>query len=139
MALYAVINGDIIGSTKMSDKMRGHYIEHLKKGFERLRKEKSLGIIRNLEMYRGDSFQAALDKPAKVLRVVLLLRSLSRMSQTRLMVNTRTKKVLVNSAADIPDLRIAVGIGKITKLEKKLMESDGDAFHRSGRLFDSMK
>ncbi|SHG83404.1 hypothetical protein SAMN04488109_2054 [Chryseolinea serpens] len=140
MALYAVINGDIIGSTKMPEKKRDSYLKHLKEGFERLKKEKSLGIIRNFEMYRGDSFQGALGKPEKALRVVLLLRSLSRMNQpTRIKVNIKAKKVLLDSAFDVTDLRLAVGVGTITKLANKLMESDGDAFHRSGRLIDSMK
>jgi hypothetical protein len=140
MALYAIINGDVIGSTKMPEKRRESYLEHLKKGFELLKKEKSLGVIRNFEMYRGDSFQGALDKPEKALRVALLLRSLSRRNQpTKFRVNTKTKKIFLNSGFEVTDLRLAVGIGTITKLTNKLMESDGDAFHRSGRLIDSMK
>jgi len=140
MALYAVINGDVIGSTKMSEKKRESYMQHLKKGFDTLKKEKSLGLIRSFEMYRGDSFQGASDKPEKVLRVVLLLRSLSRMNQPiKFPVNTRAKKIHLNVASNVTDLRLAVGIGTITRLANKLMESDGDAFHRSGRLIDSMK
>jgi len=140
MKLYAVINGDVIGSTKMSETRREHYLNYLKNGFDILKKDKALGVIRNFEMYRGDSFQGALEKPEKALRVVLLLRSLSRMVQpTKIKVNTKTRKAFINSAFDVTDLRIAVGIGTISKLNNKLMESDGEAFHRSGRLIDSMK
>lgn len=140
MRLYAVINGDIIGSTKMPDKKRDGFLTHLKATLDVLKKDKSLGVIRNFEMYRGDSFQGAISKPEQVLRLVLLLRSSSRMNQvTKLKVNTTTKKIHFNADFQATDLRLAVGIGTITKLAGKLMESDGDAFHRSGRLIDSLK
>jgi hypothetical protein len=140
MKLYAIINGDIIGSTRMSIKEREEFMKHLQRGFEALKKIKTLGIVRNFEIYRGDSFQGALEKPEGALRAALLLRSLSRMSQpTMVKVNPVAKKVFISSAFDVTDLRIAVGIGTVTVLKNKLMESDGEAFRLSGRLFDSMK
>lgn len=140
MALYAVINGDIIGSTKMTEKKRARYLGYLKSCFNMLEKEKSFGVLGNFEMYRGDSFQGALSKPEKVLRVALLLRSLSRMhGPAQVKVPNKTTTTSRNSQGEITDLRLAIGIGSITKLASKLMESDGEAFHRSGHLIDSMK
>lgn len=139
MRLFAIINGDIIKSSKMSINDKVDFMRHLQRGFEFMRKNKSLGIVRNFEIYRGDSFQGALSKPEMALRAVLLLRSLSRMNQpTMVKVNTARKKVL-DTPFDVIDLRIAVGIGEISVLAPKLMESDGEAFRISGQLFDSMK
>jgi hypothetical protein len=133
--LYAVINGDIIGSTKLTEKNREHYLEQLKKVFEILKKEKELGVVRNFEMYRGDSFQGAIEKPQKALKLALLLRSFSRMTLPN---DSKRRRIPFTFAKDMVDLRIAVGVGR-AKLGKKLMESDGEAFHKSGRLIDSMK
>lgn len=141
MALYSVINGDIIGSTRLSDERRKFYLDALKKLFNELKKnKKELGVVRSFEVYRGDSFQGALNKPEKSLKVILLLRSYLRMITSKYGVKTK-KSILVHRTSfnTITDLRIAVGIGKIVKLESRLLESDGEAFHRSGRLIDSMK
>lgn len=141
MQLYAVINGDIIGSTKLSEARREFYLAELKKLFEELKKKKkNLGIVKSFEVYRGDSFQGALDKPEMSLKVVLLLRSYLRMAASKYGAKTkRNIPVHRTSFNAVTDIRIAVGIGKVSRLENRLLESDGEAFHRSGRLIDSLK
>jgi hypothetical protein len=139
--LYAVVNGDIIGSTRLSEDRREFYLSELKKLFDDLKKKKNeLGIVRSFEVYRGDSFQGALKKPEKALRLVLFVRSYLRMITARYGLKTKNKvPVHRTSFNTITDIRMAVGIGKISKLARRLLESDGEAFHRSGRLIDSMK
>ncbi|NOT73379.1 MAG: hypothetical protein HOP08_00525 [Cyclobacteriaceae bacterium] len=137
MKLFAVINGDIIGSTKLTEVSRRNYIKSIKKlSSQLLKQQKILGIKGQFEIYRGDSFQGVTSKPEKALRILLLLRSYSRMISIS---DTRSRPTTLPFARDITDIRVSVGIGEINKLGTNLMESDGDAFHKSGRLIDSMK
>jgi hypothetical protein len=141
MQLYAVINGDIIGSTSLSNAKGEFYLTELKKLFDELLKgKKAFGLIRSIEVYRGDSFQCAMDKPEKSLRILLLIRSYLRMISSRYVEKGKKRKLLARtSRSEVTDIRIAVGLGEISRLAKRLLESDGEAFHRSGRLLDSLK
>jgi hypothetical protein len=141
MKLYAVINGDMIGSTLLKHDRKAFYLAEMKKLFDELKKKKKhLGVVRSFEVYRGDSFQGALDQPEKALRVVLLLRSYLRMITTKYGVSAKkSAPIHRTSFTAVTDLRIAVGIGKISSLENRLLESDGEAFHRSGKLIDAIK
>lgn len=138
--LYSVINGDIIGSTRLDADQHAFYLTELKNLFDELKKKKKdLGIAKAFEIYRGDSFQGALDKPEVSLKVLLLIRSFIRMTSARYeKKKTRSRKAPASLSSAF-DARLVVGIGKITKLETRLLESDGEAFHRSGRLIDSIK
>lgn len=140
MQRYAVINGDMIGSTSLNGARREFYLNQLKTLFDVLKKEKVFGVVRSFQVYRGDSFQGALAKPEKSLQVLLMIRSYMRMITARYGAKAK-KSVAVNRSSfnTLTDLRLAVGIGTVSKLNTKLMESDGEAFHRSGKLIDSMK
>lgn len=140
MQRYAVINGDMIGSTRLNKARREFYLGQLKTLFDILKKEKAFGVIRSFQVYRGDSFQGALVKPEKSLQVMLMIRSYMRMLTARYGAKAK-KSIAVNRSSfnTLTDLRLAVGIGSVSKLNIKLMESDGEAFHRSGKLIDSMK
>ncbi len=134
--MYAVITGDIIQSTRLKGK-RTLYLQQVKKLFESIRKsKKKFGIVKPFEIFRGDSFQGAFNKPEKALIIALLLRSFSRMTLPK---GLKAMKGTVAYSHVVTDLRIAVGIGDIDNLSKKIVESDGEAFQRSGRTLDRIK
>jgi hypothetical protein len=138
MSLHAILNADIIGSTGLSEGRRDFYFSELKKLFEEIKKKKNAwGITKAFEIYRGDSFQGALDKPEMALKLALLLRVYLRMISGRY--REKTKRGKKKSPDVVTDMRIAIGIGALSKLGPRLLESDGEAFQRSGKLIDSMK
>jgi hypothetical protein len=71
------------------------------------------------EIYRGDSFQLEV-KPEMALIAVMLIKS-----------SMKQFKGL--------DVRIAIGIGEKSYKSKKITESNGSAFVRSGKCFDQLK
>lgn len=76
------------------------------------------------QIFRGDSFQFLLEDTFEALRRSIQLRCWfiknSVKGQTPL------------------DARMAVGIGSVSYLGKTVLDSDGEAFHLSGRGFDAM-
>lgn len=96
------------------------------------------------ELIRGDSFQCLIPNPRAALQIALLIRTYVRslnptatydiyhrenptLSQTRLL----TKWMF--------DVRMAIGIGSLDYEGNTLAESDGEAFHLSGRALDRLK
>jgi hypothetical protein len=72
------------------------------------------------DIYRGDSFQLKLIRPADALKTAIQLKSMLK----------QTKGI---------DVRIAIGIGNENYTSQKIMESQGSAFIRSGELVDNLK
>jgi len=110
----AVITGDIVNSSKLSDKDFSVLVAMLK---EMLKSEKARSSF-----YRGDSFHA-LCKPEQAFVLALKLRAIARGIE------------LENEPADI---RIAIGLGDVEKPVKNLATAKGAAFILSGRELDSM-
>jgi hypothetical protein len=126
--LYAVITGDIVGSSKLTIKQRVHFLEILKTSFTNIEKIFP-GIIRSpFEIHRGDSFQGVLSGPENALSVSIIIRvNLRESFKTQ-----RRRKAL--------DARIAIGIGSIDFLPNgRGTEGDGEAFRLSGPVLDEMK
>ena len=123
MSYIGVITGDIINSTEIL--RLGH-------------REKLLDVLKNtvkeinsmsqhyditIEIYRGDSFQIIVKYPNVALEVALIIRS----------------ALIANSKGGILwDARIGIGIGAGEFLVDSIVESDGEAFHKSGQAFDSL-
>lgn len=72
------------------------------------------------EVTRGDSFQVEIIQPENALRKALHI------------------KALIKRVAGL-DVRMGIGIGTKTYDAPKISEANGDAFVRSGRLFDQLK
>ena len=115
-SLSAVLTGDIVNSTKLLSGQE----EQL---FRRLRQD----ILKAYphEIYRGDSFQAFVAKPHEALSVAIQCRGLA-------IQFTETTEM------DF-DMRLSIGIGKVTLPISDLGTAKGDAFLLSGRLFDTLK
>ena len=109
--MFAVLTGDIINSrtTEITD-----WLPVLKEELNKVGTSPQ-----DWEIYRGDSFQLK-TTPQKALEIALLLKS--------------SIKQNINL-----DVRIGIGIGKISYLSDKITESNGEAFINSGSCFENLK
>lgn len=116
--VYAVITGDIIGSTKLSP-------AEMKKVRAAVGETTRAFVLRNdpltrgAEFFQGDSWQVLLGDPANALRMTLLIQATLR-SKT----NAET--------------RAAIGIGAVSSLERTAAISTGEAFTLSGRALENI-
>jgi len=121
--IYAVLTGDLIGSSRFRIQQREEVLSNLKDSFQEI----SSDIIASpFVVFRGDSFQGVLAGPEEALKAALIIRAslLSRFKGKR----TRL------------DARIAIGIGTIDYLPwDQVGEGDGEAFRNSGPELDKMK
>ena len=121
--VYAVLTGDLIGSSRFNIKDREEILTILKDSFKII----SPGIIESqFVIFRGDSFQGVLSRPEEGLKAALIIRA-SLLSKFK---GKRTRL----------DARIAIGIGTIDYLPPDHAgEGDGEAFRNSGPELDKMK
>lgn len=121
MKIHSVITGDIINFTKLSVAKRKELIEHTEKLLKNWIKEKE-----NAEIFRGDSYQVLFeDIKEAIIRSIQLICWFKKHSDEALKIRLST--------------RISIGIGSVSYLGKNVLNSDGEAFHLSGRNFDAMK
>jgi len=121
MKIQAVITGDIINFTKLPASIRKTLIEDTEKLLKNW-----ISVKTNAEIFRGDSYQ------------VLFEDALSAISRSIQLVCWFKKHS--NEDQDIYlSTRISIGIGEISYHGKNVLNSDGEAFHLSGRNFDAMK
>lgn len=111
MPVAAVITADIVNSTASVATMGKKLVTQLS------------AVLKNhtFEFYRGDSFQAYAGDPLAALKLSFQLRA--------------TAKRL----SDIYDVRISIGIGKVTAPVRSLRTANSEAFVLSGRMFDQLK
>lgn len=107
--MVAVITGDIIGSRTLDE----GWMEQLKVALSSFSKQVKW------EIFRGDSFQAVVEKSDALLFAIYI---------------KATMKMLKNG-----DVRLAIGLGKIKEEIKKVAETQGEAFVNSGQVFDGLK
>lgn len=110
--MVAVITGDIINSKKINPKK---WLKPLKKELDKIGSSPKFW-----EIYRGDSFQAIINKPQNALRTAIKI------------------KAVLKSIQDV-DVRMAIGIGDITYNAPKITESNGSAFVHSGEKFEMLR
>ncbi|GAN32409.1 MAG: hypothetical protein DYG83_17270 [Candidatus Brocadia sp. AMX2] len=126
--LYAVITGDIVGSSKLTASQRSHLLSVLKSSFKTIKDILPDGIRAPFEIHRGDSFQGVLSKPEAALRIAIVIRAGLRHG-----FEAKQRRYAL-------DARIAVGVGSIDFLPAgRGSEGDGEAFRRSGPILDKMK
>jgi hypothetical protein len=130
--VYAVITGDIVGSTKLGPDDMKVVRETLQSAFPsrtRNKLHKAISIFdivhshpgnRTLEFFRGDSWQVLVDEPRWALRLALII-------QARLFAETAVST------------RAAIGIGTVNRSsEKKASLMTGEAFTHSGRALEEI-
>ena len=117
---YAVITGDIINFTQLDKHSRQSLIKDAKKQMKLWVKKPE-----DAEVFRGDSYQLIFDD---------VNYALSRSIQ---LICWFKKQQGYKNALPL-STRISIGIGKVAYSGKSVLDSDGEAFHQSGRSFDKM-
>jgi hypothetical protein len=109
--MISIITGDIVNSRKLSSNV---WIDGLKTLLNSFGKSPS-----EWEIYRGDEFQLEISNPEEALYAALQIKAYF-----------KTLKL---------DARMSIGIGDKTYNAKKISESNGTAFSRSGEVFQTLK
>ena len=127
MDKVAVITGDIIGSTAIRrSKQKDKFPLLIKECLNEVRKTEKKTIKQPFEIFRGDSFQGVVTDVKRSVVIAL-----------------KIKAGLIMRSGEIKrgvlDARISIGIGRINYQAKAIKESDGVAFHLSGKQLDEMK
>ena len=121
MKKQAVLTGDIINFTKLPLADRQVLIEETEAMLKNWASEKA-----NAEIFRGDSYQVLFNDPltaiSKSIQLVCWFKKHANEEQN---IYTGT--------------RISIGIGEVSYQGKNVLNSDGEAFHLSGRNFDILK
>jgi len=120
MRKFAVITGDIINFTSLGSEQRQSLIT----ATEKLLKS-WVDKPEDAEVFRGDSYQLILgdidDAIKKSIRLICWFKKHS----------DAINNIQLSS-------RVSVGIGTVAYRGKSVLDSDGEAFHQSGRYFDKM-
>jgi predicted XRE-type DNA-binding protein len=120
MKIYAVVTGDIKNFTTLDNHKREKLVietEHLLR--------KMVGSENDARMFRGDSYQFIVDDIGQVLKKCIQLICWFKINSDR-------------ESAEQLGTRLSIGIGEIAYKGKSVLDSDGQAFHLSGRSFDAM-
>lgn len=109
--MIGIITGDIVNSRKLSSKI---WIDGLKRLLNAIGKNPV-----EWEIYRGDEFQLEVKNPEDALMIALHIKSYFKSIKL--------------------DVRMSIGFGDMTYKAKKISESNGSAFTRSGEVFETLK
>jgi len=115
---FLVLTGDISGFTKVPPDKREKLLRSLRDLIT------SWASPAEAQIFRGDSFQMLFSEPREALQRSIQIRCW-----------LKSNPLSDNAALDA---RIAIGIGEVTYRGKTVLDSDGEAFHLSGRAFDSL-
>ena len=123
--IYAVMTGDIIGSTRLTERFGSSWVDDLRDSLDYLKKNSLVPP----SIFRGDSFQIATSNPDSAIKDAIILR-LKLISSLK-----------VDETYPRLDARIAIGLGKIDYLPTgkdnyNIGEMSGEAFRNSGQLLD---
>jgi len=124
---FAVITGDVAGSSRLEGDQRRKLLDEIHKSFEAV--DEILGneaVAFRFEVFRGDSFQGVMAIPKLAFKAGLIIR-------------TSIRKAFRTTLKDAFDARIAVGIGTIDLMpDQHGGEGDGEAYRNSGPYLDKM-
>lgn len=123
--IYAVMTGDIIGSTRLTELFGSSWVNSLHDSLDYLKSNS----LTPPSIFRGDSFQIATPNPDSAIKDAIILR-------LRLISSFK-----VDETCPRLDARIAIGLGKIDHLPTGndnygIGELSGEAFRNSGQLLD---
>jgi len=128
--IYAVLTGDIVGSSRYSAEERKRILDVLKSALVDIDHHWK-GIIKApFEIHRGDAFQGILNQPEMSLHVAIWIRSRLRQLDS----GSKRKRARSLDA----DARVAIGIGTVDSAAI-VAEGQGEAFWHSGRTLERME
>ena len=125
--IFAVITGDIEGSSRFKGDRRDELLGKVKDCFRTVERIlPSNSVVSSFEIYRGDSFQCVLADPEDALMAAISLRCCL---------------LAEECSGHRLDARVSIGIGSIDFLPAsgRGAEGDGEAFRNSGIMMESMK
>lgn len=121
--LYAVITGDIVGSSRLQTNERKKLPKVMRETADALNSAFGKKAVMGVDTFRGDGWQLVVTNPVKALRIGLFYRAFLRARMD-------TNKV---------DTRMAIAVGQIDFIPgKRISEGDGEAFRRSGAALEEM-
>jgi len=109
--MLAIITGQIINPRKEKSKL---WLEPLKELFQELGSSPE-----KWEIFRGDNFQVEIENPLDALIWAFRI------------------KASVKTVKDL-DVRMAIGLGRISHQGERISESDGEVFRYSAEIFESL-
>lgn len=119
MKTYAVLTGDIIGSSRLGPSGLGDAMERLRKLAGEFGQVHPSSIVGRPDVFRGDSWQLCVQRPSLVLTAAVFIRA--------------------GLKASGFDSRVGIGWGSVERLnEERISESGGPAFVLSGQALDGM-
>ena len=116
--LYAVISGDVVGSSKLPPDQRTALFGVMKEGSKLLKEWLGKDMPLVVDIYGGDSWQMLLTEPGRALAAGLFFRAYH-----------------LSATVGKCDTRVAIAVGTIDFVPgKNVSEGDGEAFRLSGQL-----
>lgn len=128
MKMYAVVTGDIKSFTKLPDDRRGKLVVETE-----LLMRKMVKHPKDAQVFRGDSYQLLTEEVTQVLKKCIRLVCWFKLNSDRISLGENVTKK--DSRVHL-GTRLSIGIGEIAYEGKNVLDSDGEAFHLSGRNFD---
>ncbi|PTY02428.1 hypothetical protein DB347_23775 [Opitutaceae bacterium EW11] len=117
---YAVLTGDIVGSSDLSKDERQALPDWIRQAARETRKTFPEAVPLEIDIFRGDSWQLLLTDVARCVRIALFLRCWLR-------------------AIGNVDTRIAIGMGGVDFVPKdRVSEGDGEAYRASGKALETL-
>lgn len=126
----AVISGDIIAYTSLSDADKPKIENSIGQLFQEL--ESRFDVFSR--MIKGDYLECYIPDPANALRVALLIKSFIKACALELD-DSKDKRL---SAFKTHGIRLAIGIGEITRFDRDKGIIDGEAIYFSGRTISDI-
>lgn len=123
LPVWAVLTGDIVGSSRLNSTERQALPARLRAASERVAGHFAKDLPFPLDLFRGDSWQLAIQRAELATRIALMMRALVRAAfdSTRL------------------DTRISIGVGTVDFIPPDGLEAaDGQAFRLSGEGLDRL-
>jgi len=120
--LYAIITGDIVASSRLSSNKREMLHKVMMDSSKVLQDEFKDAVPMGVDIFRGDSWQIIISKPAKVLRLALFYKAMLRAKMESHRFNTRMA-IALGHVDFIPGNRVSEGYGEAYQLSGKALES----------------
>lgn len=120
--LYAIITGDIVASSRLSSNKRKMLHNVMVDSSKVLQDEFKDAVPMGVDIFRGDSWQIILSKPAKALRLALFYRAMLRAKMESHRFDTRMA-IALGRVDFIPGNRVSEGYGEAYRLSGKALES----------------
>lgn len=121
---YAVLTGDIVGSSRLSKAERQALPEQIRRAARETRKAFPDAVPLEIDIFRGDSWQLLLTDPGRSVRLALFLRC--------------SLRAIAGRGRGV-DTRIALGVGAVDFVPKdRVSEGDGEAYRASGKALERL-